>query len=172
MSASLGETLAGLLNASFGNAVEIIVGVAALLQGMRFPPSPLQSGTLILIKSLDQIRIVQTSASRIQPFCTLMAQFAFRCSVLSFPIFFWCLVALSSQVRRSLCSNLLRLTVTYSWLRATGKCIPGHCCTSVRDSTDPPIPTTDAPLCSRCHPDLARYAIFYFCCAHLVIDRL
>ncbi|KAF8891240.1 Sodium/calcium exchanger protein-domain-containing protein [Infundibulicybe gibba] len=41
MSAKLGETLAGLLNASFGNAVEIIVGVAALLQG--------------------QIRIVQTS---------------------------------------------------------------------------------------------------------------
>lgn len=32
MSASLGQTLAGLLNASFGNAVEIIVGVAALLQ--------------------------------------------------------------------------------------------------------------------------------------------
>ncbi|KZV87410.1 Calcium/proton exchanger [Exidia glandulosa HHB12029] len=31
--AELGDTLAGLLNASFGNAVEIIVGVAALLQG-------------------------------------------------------------------------------------------------------------------------------------------
>lgn len=29
----LGETLSGLLNASFGNAVEIIVGIAALLQG-------------------------------------------------------------------------------------------------------------------------------------------
>ncbi|KAJ7080360.1 Sodium/calcium exchanger protein-domain-containing protein [Mycena belliarum] len=41
MSAKLGQTLAGLLNASFGNAVEIIVGVAALLQ--------------------DEIRIVQTS---------------------------------------------------------------------------------------------------------------
>jgi len=41
MSAKLGQTLAGLLNASFGNAVEIIVGVAALLQ--------------------DQLRIVQTS---------------------------------------------------------------------------------------------------------------
>jgi Ca2+:H+ antiporter len=34
MSSRLGQTLAGLLNASFGNAVEIIVGVAALLQGM------------------------------------------------------------------------------------------------------------------------------------------
>lgn len=33
MSFSLGDTLAGLLNASFGNAVEIIVGIAALLQG-------------------------------------------------------------------------------------------------------------------------------------------
>jgi Ca2+:H+ antiporter len=35
MSAKLGQTLAGLLNASFGNAVEIIVGIAALLQGNR-----------------------------------------------------------------------------------------------------------------------------------------
>lgn len=33
MSMKLGQTLAGLLNASFGNAVEIIVGVAALLHG-------------------------------------------------------------------------------------------------------------------------------------------
>ena len=41
MSLSLGQTLAGLLNATFGNAVEIIVGITALLQ--------------------DQIRIVQTS---------------------------------------------------------------------------------------------------------------
>jgi len=41
MSASLGQTLAGLLNASFGNAVEIIVGVSALLR--------------------DELRIVQTS---------------------------------------------------------------------------------------------------------------
>ncbi|KAI0929008.1 hypothetical protein AcW1_006076 [Taiwanofungus camphoratus] len=41
MSLKLGQTFAGLLNASFGNAVEIIVGIAALLQG--------------------EIRIVQTS---------------------------------------------------------------------------------------------------------------
>ncbi|KAF7980162.1 hypothetical protein HWV62_39625 [Athelia sp. TMB] len=41
MSMKLGQTLSGLLNASFGNAVEIIVGVAALMQ--------------------DEIRIVQTS---------------------------------------------------------------------------------------------------------------
>ena len=33
MSTKLGQTLAGLLNATFGNAVEIIVGVAALFQG-------------------------------------------------------------------------------------------------------------------------------------------
>lgn len=33
MSLKLGQTISGLLNASFGNAVEIIVGVAALLQG-------------------------------------------------------------------------------------------------------------------------------------------
>lgn len=40
MSFSLGQTLAGLLNASFGNAVEIIVGVAALLQGSPSVSSP------------------------------------------------------------------------------------------------------------------------------------
>ncbi|KAJ3474132.1 hypothetical protein NLI96_g12636 [Meripilus lineatus] len=33
LSLELGQTLGGLLNASFGNAVEIIVGIAALLQG-------------------------------------------------------------------------------------------------------------------------------------------
>ncbi|KLO19217.1 calcium/proton exchanger [Schizopora paradoxa] len=33
LSVRLGQTLSGLLNASFGNAVEIIVGIAALLQG-------------------------------------------------------------------------------------------------------------------------------------------
>jgi Ca2+:H+ antiporter len=33
MSMKLGQTVSGLLNASFGNAVEIIVGIAALLQG-------------------------------------------------------------------------------------------------------------------------------------------
>ncbi|KAG9015627.1 hypothetical protein FRB90_004698 [Tulasnella sp. 427] len=33
LSMKLGETLGGLLNASFGNAVEIIVGIAALVQG-------------------------------------------------------------------------------------------------------------------------------------------
>jgi Ca2+:H+ antiporter len=33
LSMKLGDTLSGLLNASFGNAVEIIVGIAALLQG-------------------------------------------------------------------------------------------------------------------------------------------
>lgn len=32
MSLSLGQTLAGLLNATFGNAVEIIVGIVALLK--------------------------------------------------------------------------------------------------------------------------------------------
>ncbi|KAI0761441.1 Sodium/calcium exchanger protein-domain-containing protein [Irpex lacteus] len=41
LSMKLGQTLSGLLNASFGNAVEIIVGIAALLQ--------------------DEMRIVQTS---------------------------------------------------------------------------------------------------------------
>lgn len=41
LSVKLGETMSGLLNASFGNAVEIIVGIAALLNG--------------------QLRIVQTS---------------------------------------------------------------------------------------------------------------
>jgi len=48
MSIPLGQTLAGLLNASFGNAVEIIVGVAALLQGESFGIESLDS-----ISSLD-----------------------------------------------------------------------------------------------------------------------
>jgi Ca2+:H+ antiporter len=47
ISHSVGHTLAGLLNASFGNIIEIIVGITALLQGefqivqtaVRFPPS-------------------------------------------------------------------------------------------------------------------------------------
>ena len=33
MSLSLGQTLAGLLNATFGNAIEIIVGLVALFKG-------------------------------------------------------------------------------------------------------------------------------------------
>jgi calcium/proton exchanger cax len=33
ISLSLGHTFAGLLNASFGNVIEIIVGITALLQG-------------------------------------------------------------------------------------------------------------------------------------------
>ena len=33
MSEKLGQTLAGLLNASFGNAVEIIFGIVALFRG-------------------------------------------------------------------------------------------------------------------------------------------
>ena len=41
LSLKLGQTLSGLLNASFGNAVEIIVGITALMQG--------------------EVRIVQTS---------------------------------------------------------------------------------------------------------------
>jgi len=48
MSAKLGQTVAGLLNASFGNAVEIIVGIAALLQGQstRLPPRSLSMYSL------------------------------------------------------------------------------------------------------------------------------
>jgi len=53
MSIPLGQTLAGLLNASFGNAVEIIVGVAALLQGESFG-----------IESLDFISSLDISQMR------------------------------------------------------------------------------------------------------------
>ena len=57
MSLSLGDTLAGLLNATFGNAVEIIVGITALLQG--------------------EVRIVQTSVGtrpNLRLTCTYRAQ--------------------------------------------------------------------------------------------------
>ena len=43
----IGPTLAGLINASFGNAVEIIVGITALMQ--------------------NQFRIVQTSVRSLRP---------------------------------------------------------------------------------------------------------
>jgi len=39
LSIELGQTLGALLNASFGNAVEIIVGIAALLQGEEASPN-------------------------------------------------------------------------------------------------------------------------------------
>ncbi|KAJ7737026.1 Sodium/calcium exchanger protein-domain-containing protein [Mycena olivaceomarginata] len=60
MSAKLGQTLAGLLNASFGNAVEIIVGIAALLQG--------------------ELRIVQTSmlGSILSNLLLVLAGFKFK----------------------------------------------------------------------------------------------
>ncbi len=57
MSFKLGQTLAGLLNASFGNAVEIIVGVAALLKGT----SLWQLASATLISQLDELVIVQNS---------------------------------------------------------------------------------------------------------------
>jgi Ca2+:H+ antiporter len=34
LSNELGENMSGLLNASFGNAVEVIIGIAALLNGL------------------------------------------------------------------------------------------------------------------------------------------
>jgi len=56
LSIELGQTLGALLNASFGNAVEIIVGIAALLQGQNFwlkwPETRADQGT-------GQLRIVQ-----------------------------------------------------------------------------------------------------------------
>ncbi|KAB5595465.1 Vacuolar calcium ion transporter [Ceratobasidium theobromae] len=57
LSMRLGQTLGGLLNASFGNAVEIIVGIAALLQGGWEQPV-LQALDLYTI---GELRIVQTS---------------------------------------------------------------------------------------------------------------
>ena len=51
LSFELGQTLSGLLNASFGNAVEIIVGITALMQG--------------------ELRIVQTSVRLISVSCRL-----------------------------------------------------------------------------------------------------
>ena len=77
MSLSLGQTLAGLLNATFGNAVEIIVGLVALFKG--------------------EVRIVQTSVCpRIH--LVLHVFTVYRCSVLFYPIFSWFWVALFSLV--------------------------------------------------------------------------
>ena len=57
----LGQTLSGLLNASFGNAVEIIVGIAALLQGMSNYYALFIFTRLSRISNVDEMRIVQTS---------------------------------------------------------------------------------------------------------------
>ena len=78
MSLSLGQTLAGLLNATFGNAVEIIVGIVALFKG--------------------EVRIVQTSV-RTRKFLRGHMFTVCRCSVLFYRIFFWFWVAPSSLVR-------------------------------------------------------------------------
>jgi calcium/proton exchanger cax len=56
LSIELGQTLGALLNASFGNAVEIIVGIAALLQGQK---SWLEWCETCADRSPGQLRIVQ-----------------------------------------------------------------------------------------------------------------
>lgn len=61
ISFELGDTLSGLLNASFGNAVEIIVGIAALLQSKQ---AAVILGVNALIWLADELRIVQTSVSK------------------------------------------------------------------------------------------------------------
>lgn len=81
MSLSLGQTLAGLLNATFGNAVEIIVGITALLQ--------------------DQIRIVQTSVRASNYFACRSSNDTGRCWVQSSPTFCLSLECPSSPVRPS-----------------------------------------------------------------------
>jgi calcium/proton exchanger cax len=79
MSLSLGQTLAGLLNATFGNAVEIIVGIVALFKG--------------------EVRIVQTSVcTQISESLSVHVFTVRRCSVLFYRIFSWFWVALSSLV--------------------------------------------------------------------------
>lgn len=50
----LGQTLSGLLNASFGNAVEIIVGIAALLQG--------ELALFLLYRCLDRVLFFRSIA--------------------------------------------------------------------------------------------------------------
>ena len=77
MSLSLGQTLAGLLNATFGNAVEIIVGLVALFKG--------------------EVRIVQTSVCP-QIHLVVHVFTVYRCSVLFYPIFSWFWVAPFSLV--------------------------------------------------------------------------
>ena len=65
LSLFLGQTLAGLLNATFGNAIEIIVGIVGLLEG--------------------EARIVQT-AVRTRPPISVQHMFTVRrCSVLFYP---------------------------------------------------------------------------------------
>jgi hypothetical protein len=72
MSLSLGQTLAGLLNATFGNAVEIIVGIVALFKG--------------------EVRIVQTSVcTRPEALLRTLVPMvtSYRCSVRFYQTYFW-----------------------------------------------------------------------------------
>jgi len=97
MSCRLGQTLAGLLNASFGNAVEIIVGVAALLRGAFYARC---SFTAIIHMVSDELRIVQNSVSAQLYYTpkTANSECLRRCLVLFCPIFCLYLAALSLLV--------------------------------------------------------------------------
>lgn len=75
---SLGQTLAGLLNATFGNAVEVIVGLVALFKG--------------------EYRIVQTSVCTRILYTSVHVLTVCRCLVLFYRISFWFWVAPSLLV--------------------------------------------------------------------------
>nr|VWO97935.1 PLA2 protein [Ganoderma boninense] len=98
LSLKLGQTLSGLLNASFGNAVEIIVGIAALLQGeLRIVQTSLLgsilsnillvlgcsflAGGLVVSESNFQVTAAQTSSSLMTLACiTLVIPAAYHSS--------------------------------------------------------------------------------------------
>ena len=69
MSLSCGQTVAGLLNATFGNAVEIIVGLTALFK--------------------DEIQLVQASVRSWPCIFARQALNTRRCSGLFYLIFSW-----------------------------------------------------------------------------------
>jgi hypothetical protein len=129
MSFSLGDTLAGLLNASFGNAVEIIVGIAALIQGMvnlpsiltfiseasirRNPHRPnLCTSFLSVSGSTDPLNRCSDQSCR--TFCSFL-------DVPLLPVCPYCDILLYARL----------ITFFVRWLVQTGMQFSDHCCTGV-----------------------------------------
>ena len=139
LSLKLGQTLSGLLNASFGNAVEIIVGIAALLQGSR-------SSHLFRLRLHSSV--VQAS------FVSFRPQSVSSTSVSVSPILRRATVAWFHSVQHSACPRMFLLgryvtsptllpfalplarvllshTVGRRWYRLLRVQFPGDCCASV-----------------------------------------
>ncbi len=116
MSVSLGQTLAGLLNATFGNAVEIIVGIVALFKG--------------------EIRIVQTSVcTRPRTFLrTRVHRAQMLGSILSNILLVLGCSFLAGMLTYHFHEPVRSLDASHSWCLYKGERISCDCCPNVSTS--------------------------------------